>query len=200
MVSKRSEEVNMKSEVFKKELEYIKDEKIKESTVYILDKLPDYFYHIAASSTGKYHPEFSLGEMGLVRHVKVAVRIAEELFNNPSLCNFNEHEKDLIRMAIILHDGLKKGIKEEKYTLFDHPIIMANFLEENKDNLSISKEDVDDVIRMIKSHMGPWNVDNYTGKELPIPKNKDERFVHMCDYLSSRKFLNVKFNNNDIEL
>ena len=45
--------------------------------------------------------------------------------------------------------------------------------------------------------MGPWNT-NYKGNEvLPKPKTKYENFVHMCDYLASRKYLNIKFDNND---
>lgn len=67
----------MKSENFRCELSKIKDENIKKSTEYILNLLPDYFYTMPASTSGKYHPEFSLGEKGLVRHVKVASRIAE---------------------------------------------------------------------------------------------------------------------------
>ena len=49
--------------------------------------------------------------------------------------------------------------------------------------------------------MGPWNKD-YNGNEvLPVPKTKYENFVHMCDYLASRKYLNIKFDsNNDIIL
>ena len=73
----------MKSDVFKTELNFIKDNRIKESTKIILELLPNYFYEIPASSTGKYHPEFSLGTGGLVRHVKVAVRFAKELLDNP---------------------------------------------------------------------------------------------------------------------
>ena len=76
----------MKHEVFRKELDYIKDDRIRSSCEIILDMLPDYFYEIPASSTGKYHPDFSLGDGGLVRHVKVAVRIAKELLDNP--CTF----------------------------------------------------------------------------------------------------------------
>ena len=46
--------------------------------------------------------------------------------------------------------------------------------------------------------MGPWTTD-YKGNEiLEKPKDKYQRFVHMCDYLSSRKFLDIKFENNDI--
>jgi hypothetical protein len=47
--------------------------------------------------------------------------------------------------------------------------------------------------------MGQWNYDSYTKKEvLPKPKTAEQRFVHMCDYLASRKFIDVKFNGNDI--
>ena len=52
---------------------------------------------------------------------------------------------------------------------------------------------------MIESHMGPWNTNNYSDYVLEVPKNKYQKFVHMCDYLASRRFLDVKFKNNDIE-
>ncbi len=35
----------------------------------------EYWYHVGASSTGKYHPEYSLGEGGLMRHTVALVRI-----------------------------------------------------------------------------------------------------------------------------
>ena len=186
----------MKSDVFNVELNKIEDEDIKESTKYILNKLPDYFYEVPASSTGKYHPSFSLGKGGLIRHTKVAVRIAEELFSDSVFSTFTEHEKDIIRMAIILHDGLKSGINKEEYTSFSHPLIMSDFILENSSNLSISDEDTLCVCRLIKSHMGPWNKKGDI--PLPIPKEKDEIFVHLCDYIASRRFLNVNFDNNEI--
>ena len=34
----------------------------------LVDGLPDYIWHVGASSTGKYHPAYSLGEGGLMRH------------------------------------------------------------------------------------------------------------------------------------
>ena len=45
--------------------------------------------------------------------------------------------------------------------------------------------------------MGQWNVD-YNGNEvLPKPHNKYQRFVHMCDFLASKKFLEVEFDENN---
>ena len=53
---------------------------------------------------------------------------------------------------------------------------------------------------MISSHMGPWNQDFNGNEVLPKPSNKFQRFVHMCDYLASRKVIDVKFDSdNNIE-
>ena len=190
-----------KSEFFKKELEYIKNEDIKESLLYMINVLPDYFFEIPASSTGKYHPNFAASNNGLIKHTKVAVRIAYELLNNPVINKFTDREKDLIIMSLILHDGLKSGINHEKYTKFDHPLLVGEFIKENKANLNFSDEEIDFLKDAIASHMGPWTKD-YDGNEvLPYPKTKYQNFVHMCDYLSSKKFLNVEFdeNNNIVE-
>ena len=185
-------------EQFKTELNYIKNERIKNSLITMINKLPKYFFEVPASSTGKYHPNFSLGEGGLLRHTKAAVRIAYELFNDESLNNFTNDEKDLIIFSIVLHDGLKSGKTKSEYSLFEHPILMSNYVKENESELELIPEEIDFVCRCIETHMGPWTK-NYKGEEvLSPPKDKYQRFVHMCDYLSSKKFLDIKFVNNEI--
>lgn len=189
----------MKKEYFNIELNNIEDEKIKQSTEIILDMLPDYFYTMPASTSGKYHPLFSLGEGGLVRHVKVASKIGEELFRNSVFSNFDNHQKDLIRMAILLHDGFKSGKTYNGHTCTEHPLIMSNFILENKDNLPMTEEDSFTVSRLISTHMGPWTKDKQGNEVLRSPKEPDEIFVHLCDYIASRNFLNVAFENNEIK-
>lgn len=190
----------MKNKIFEKELTYIKNDRYKEEAKKIIDLLPDYFFEVAASSTGKYHPSFALGEGGLVRHTKVAVRIGKEILDDESIGYiFTDDEKDLMIISIIMHDGLKHGLIKEKYTRFDHPILMANFIEDNKDKTNFTKREIEFLSSAISSHMGPWNTNPYSDVTLPKPKNKYQRFVHMCDYLASRKFLDVKFENNDIQ-
>ena len=190
----------MKSDVFKTELNFIKDERIRNSTKTILELLPDYFYEIPASSTGKYHPSFSLGEGGLVRHVKVAVRFAKELLDNPIIGNkYTDNEKDVMIMALILHDGLKSGLTHNRYTQANHPTLIKNFVNDHKKDIELSNNELDLFSHVVESHMGIWNKD-YEGNEiLPIPKTKYENFVHMCDYLSSKKFLDVHFNGMEID-
>ena len=165
-----------KIETFQKEYQYIKSAKYKENIKILVDLLPDYFFEVPASSTGKYHPSFALGDGGLVRHTKVAVKMAYELLQNECIGNvFEDHEKDMIIMALLLHDGLKSGLKKSEFTAFDNFLTM-----------------------LIESHMGPWNTNSYSDVVLPKPNNKYQKFVHMCDFLASRKFLDVKFENNDI--
>ncbi len=185
---------------FNKELTYIKNPKYKKSAEELIKLLPDYFYEVAASSTGKYHPSFSLGDGGLLRHTKVAVKIAHELLEDEAIgYSFTENEKDLMIIALIMHDGLKHGKIKDKYVKFDHPILMANYIKENKDKTNLNDNEIEFLSNVIQSHMGPWNTNPYSNIVLPVPKNKYQRFVHLCDYLASRKFLDVKFNNNEIE-
>lgn len=187
-----------KHEVFLKEINYIKNSEYRKNTKILLDLLPDYFYEIAASSTGKYHPSYTLGNGGLVRHVKTAVRIGYELLNNQTIgYKFTDREKDLIVIALILHDGLKHGKDGKKYA-FNHPIIIADFIRENKNKTTLNDEDIEFTASTIEPHMGEWNTD-YNGFEiLPLPKNRYQRFVHMCDFLASRKFVNVNFDDNEM--
>ena len=186
-----------RKEIFANELAYFKNPHYKENAIFLLDQLPSYFFTIPASSTGKYHPSFSLGNGGLVRHTKVALKLAHELLENESIGYvFTADEKDMILLALLIHDGVKEGIPQERYARFDHPILVANLLRENKNTLTTDEAEF--IANMIESHMGQWNTNAYSKVVLPKPKNKYQKFVHMCDFLSSRKFLDVKFENDQI--
>lgn len=187
-----------KKDYFNREYGYIKDANKREDLILLVSGLPDYFFEIPASSSGKYHPLFASGEHGLVKHTKVAVRMAFELLSNPGLNNFTDSEKDIIIMALVLHDGFKSGKVKERYTRFDHPLLASQYVMENKDKLSLSEEEISLLTRVISSHMGIWNKDFNDNEVLPKPCDKYQRFVHMCDYLASKKFINVNFNGIDI--
>ena len=184
--------------MFLDELSYIKNEDYSDALLNIINMLPDYWFHEAASSTGKYHPDYALGEGGLLRHSKAAMRIGFELLENPAIGGkYTEREKDLMLMALLVHDGLKLGLPQEKYTRFDHPILMANFVIDNYKDIGISEEDAKFMGDVIKTHMGVWTTD-YNGNEvLEPPKTKYQNFVHMCDFLASRKCLLVPFDSEN---
>ncbi len=190
-----------REELFLDELGYIKDEELSEALLNIINLLPEYWLEEAASSTGKYHPDYALGKGGLLRHSKAAMRIGFELLNNPCIGDkYTDREKDLMLMSLLVHDGLKLGLPQEKYTRFDHPILMGNFILDNKDKIGLNLEDANFMNDVIKTHMGPWTTD-YDGNEvLEKPKTKYQNFVHMCDFLASRKCILVPFEDNNISV
>ena len=97
----------------------------------------------------------------------------------------------------MIHDGLKSGLKKSKYCLFEHPILISNFIKDNKNELDLTLDEIDFVSDAVLTHMGPWTKD-YKGNEvLTPPTSKSQKFVHMCDYLASRKFLEVKFDKDN---
>lgn len=187
-----------KKEIFKKELSYIKNVNFRKDAEYLIENLPDYFFTVPASSTGKYHPAFSLGEGGLVRHTKALVRIANDLLENPAIgSKYTSDEKDLMLIAGLIHDGLKHGNNYNKYVVFDHPLVAAEYIKSNKDKLSMDNSSLKLIVDVISSHMGPWTKD-YNGKEvLPAPKTKYENFIHMCDYISAQRYLDIKFDSDN---
>lgn len=184
-------------EIFETELEYIKNPKIREFTERVLLEVPEYFFNIPASSTGKYHSSFSLGDGGLVRHTQAAVRIAVDILSLEMFNKYCDDEKDIIISALILHDCAKKGIPETEYTVTEHPLIIAEFIIGNpKLNSILDNETLQKLLDCIRTHMGEFNKDYKTKKNvLPKPNSKLQNIVHLADYLSSRKYFDG-FNFN----
>ncbi len=186
-------------ELLKEELESIESRFVRKFVEHILTKVPDYFYHIPASSTGKYHPKYALGEGGLLRHTKAAVKIANSIFEATAVWNFDSETKDVIRAALILHDTCKNGFKGSKYTEFNHPMLVEKLIDISElQNIGIVKsthevELIHAIIGCIRAHMGCWNIDRYGTKVMPLPVTDEQKFCHLCDYLASRKFLEVEF-------
>ena len=174
------------------EVRMIKTEAVREFVKGALDMVPDYFWKVPASSTGKYHPKYSLGEGGLVRHTQCVVYIALELFNIDRY-NYPQNIKDCIIAALILHDTFKHGAVDElgrydQYSVTEHPLIASDFVRslENSEGAEYRFFIAD----LIKTHMGQWTQDYRTKKEiLPHPTTAMQDFVHLCDYLASRKEL-----------
>ena len=187
-----------REELFLDELSYIKNDDYADALLNIINMLPEYWLHEAASSTGKYHPEYALNEAGLLRHSKAAMRIGFELLLDPAIGNkYTDREKDLMLMSLLVHDGLKLGRPQEKYTRFDHPILMGNFIIDNRDEIGLNEEDAIFMNDVIKTHMGPWTKDYQGNEVLESPKTKYQNFVHMCDYLASRKCIIVPFDEEN---
>lgn len=190
-------------EFFNEVLDTFENDDLKEFCDQCLDTIPDYFWHVGASSTGKYHPEYALGDHGLARHTLALCRFLNHLFSIDCIGNqYTSRERDLLRIAGLMHDTRKSGSQEDydksKYTKFDHPILASNEVVKvwnDHNGKKISIEEAKLIRDVIKSHMGQWNTDKRSSVELPTPEDKYQIILHVCDYLASRKDIEIKFDN-----
>lgn len=193
----------LNSEIFAKELNYINNEIFRKIIATFLDTVPDYFQEVPASSSGKYHPFYALGRGGLVRHTKAAVKIAKDLLSlDYNKERFYTFKHDIIISSLIIHDSYKQGTSDSGsgHTEVLHPKICAEKFRSYIDNCMASNFAIysdaqklelyrfcTNVSDCVESHMGQWNADG----KLPTPGDNITYFVHMCDYLASRKYLIV---------
>lgn len=192
---------NEKAKIFDSILNTIENEDIRYFAEQCIETIPDYFWEVGASSTGKYHPQYALGELGLARHTCALVRFLNHILNVDCFGNkFTSREKDLMRVAGMMHDTRKSGDDEayakNKYTKFDHPLLAAN---EIRTLIGfISEEELELIASTIESHMGQWNTDKRSKVVLPLPENKYQKMIHLADYLASRKDIEVLFDGFEV--
>lgn len=190
----------LKQKVFADELKLIQTPELKEFVSALVNELPDYFFEVAASSTGKYHSETCLGAGGLVRHTKAAIMIAQDLFRDKVFNPFAQEEQDCIIIALMFHDGWKHGQADlndanfSKYTRFEHPIVAADNVEKAAKKCDINQKYIDLITCAMRSHMGPWTTSTRSSTTLPVPQSNIELFVHLCDYMASRSYLIYKLS------
>ena len=179
-------------------LSTIKNDDIREFAEVLLEGIPDYIWHVGASSTGKYHPAYSLGEGGLMRHQIAVVRFLNFFFELEQYnTKFTDREMDLMRVAGWIHDGRKSGEQSDyersKFTRFDHPVQMANVVR-SYDGKYLNHNELEFIAMCIESHMGQWSTDRKNSVVLPKPANVYQEFIHLADYLASRKDLTMAFD------
>ena len=181
-------------EVFEKELNYITNENLKEFIIECLEQAPEYFYHVPASSSGKYHPYQDLGEAGLVRHTKAVVQVAMDLIRCEQFL-VSKESKDEIISACILHDVIKNGFEDSGKTLIEHPLLASDFVQKVYDSGDYHSiwTNKNAIQSMIKTHMGIWNKDKEGNEILPLIGNYNDRglLVHLADYIASRKYVDM---------
>ena len=185
-------------------LSTFENEDIKNFAVELLNKLPDYIWDVGASSTGKYHPAYTLGQLGLMKHQVAVVRFINFFFELDQYKNrFDSRKRDLLRVAALVHDGRKSGSQEDyeksKYTKFDHPLIMGKEIYSYRDKNFLSEEELKYIAFAVSSHMGQWNTDKKVKDlTLPLPKDEAGELLHLADYLASRKCLNMSFEEYEL--
>lgn len=187
--------------IFARELQLIHDSNIKNFVITCFDKLcPDYFWTCPCSTTGKYHPQVSLGVGGLVRHTKLAVWWGLELINalrkSPGIKDIPPDKLiDETIATLLLHDMIKngKGLNAQGRPLESgvtgtHGVTLAC-----KINSDILDQDADDSIKRIMAgiagHMGIWTTDIFFRPDSKVDSTLKAfaNLIHLADYCASRK-------------
>jgi hypothetical protein len=190
--------------IFQKELNLIHDKTIKNFVITCFDKLcPDYFWTCPCSTTGKYHPQISLGVGGLVRHTKLAVwwgiELLKALGNSPGLQGIVSQDQlpDEVTATLLLHDMLKngKGLGSDGRPLDrgvtgTHGVTLANkIFEDYIDVPALNSDSFDRIYKGIAGHMGVWTTDDrYKPNNMVRPMIQAfAQLIHLADYAASRK-------------
>lgn len=177
--------------LFAKEINAIKDDDLKKLATAIIFNADDYFFTIPASSTGKNHPPFSLGEGGLVRHTKCVVYMVNCLCES---FNIDEYKRDMLIVAALAHDIKKQGNTPNGlgYTVHEHPLLAARYVCEVyfASDITVLNGVVGIIADLISSHMGKWGSDpKFIGdkKPLPMPESDCAKILQAADYIASRR-------------
>ena len=180
-------------------LDTIENEDMMKFALECIKTIPDYIYVCPASSTGKYHPSYSLNTGGLMRHTAALVRIMNHIFDIECMNNWTSRERDMLRIAGMMHDSRKSGSQDDyeksKYTKFEHPLLAAEVIRGFLGCGIIDDNEIDLIAETIEAHMGQWNTSNHSSVVLPKPRSRMQKMLHMCDYLASRKDIEIKFEN-----
>jgi len=174
---------------FMAEVDKIVDSTLKETALKIVEDVPEYFWNLPASSTGKYHPQCDLGAGGLVRHSIMTAIIAYDLVIAEIFVEDTQINRDLAIFTGLFHDILKYG-ENSTFTEFTHPIMSGIFVKDRLKSSNVNEDLSKIICNAIYSHMGKWNTSNYNpGIKLDVPITSFQKLIHTADYMSSRTYI-----------
>jgi len=153
----------------------------------------------AASSSGKYHPEVSNGDWGLLNHTALTLLVFDTFYTFYKVQGkYFEDTFDSCRAALILHDAWKythlSGKVNANFTTKEHGYVGAQKLltyirKHGNDYESKAQAIIMDSIVHVRYHMSNWchNIDesNYVKTDASTPNI----LVMLADFISSNKAL-----------
>lgn len=183
-----------KKAVFKELLDKFETEEMRLYCEDMIEQIPDYFFTMPSSTSGKFHTATQCKPHGQVYHVIMFGTIMNYLLSLK--CNMEKFkspiQRDAMRCTAILHDAIKCGWDGSQYTVHEHPMLAGQWIRETH-----VEHDIDDTIkeriaRMVERHSGSWTTSKYSTVVLPEPENEMEILVHECDILSSRPDIDMQ--------
>ena len=168
---------------------HITDPTVKEWVLkYFKETVPEYFWDVPASTSGKYHPSQAVTAHGLIKHTLMAfynlLDIMKLEYAHKSW-GIGERERSELLAAILVHDTFKCGKPVEgqdmaKHTIKNHEMIPLEFIP----------QEFPIIYSGVATHMGEWGAVK--------PECNLQFIVHLADYLASRKrFKKVAIRKNE---
>ena len=179
--------------VFKPQLESFETEEMRLYCEDMIKLMPDYLFDMPSSTTGKWHNATQCKPHGQIYHIlmfaeivnyRLALKGNKEKFKAPE-------QRDAIRCAAYFHDAWKLGDGASSYTVFDHPLIAAEWVRNTAVEHDVDQKIKDAIADMCAAHSGEFCTSKRSTITLPEPKNAMEFFVHECDILSSRNNIDM---------
>lgn len=189
--------MSKKTNVFKSILKQFETKELREYCEDMIELVDERIFRMPASTTYKYHNETQCKYGGQCYHVLMAATIMNHILELDYIKKniaTTEIQRDGMRTAMILHDSIKTGIDYGSYTVFDHPILAKEWIENTKVEHDVSKEIKKYIGNLVASHSGQWNSSKRSETLLPTPSNGAEFIVHLCDYLGSRSDLDMIYD------
>lgn len=186
--------------LFEKEIEYLNGENFKEFIKKAITLLPDYFFEVPASSSGKFHSALESGFGGLVYHTKAVAKVANYLVNLQQYKSaLDPMHRDCIITAALLHDCLKHNWENKTgFSVHEHPILASEFVKTDERLDGILDSNMREVIGgAIASHSGEWTTNKRSKTVLPSPQTLLEELVHLSDYIASRSDIHILFDDDE---
>jgi 23S rRNA maturation-related 3'-5' exoribonuclease YhaM len=169
------------------EVNKIHDAKLQKDVKKLLLACCDYTVDMGASSTGAYHPSFSNGTGGLVRHIKAVCKNVETIMKMiPAYDDTNEW--DIPYAAAILHDCMKYTEYDQKYTHENHPNLMA---------AKIREFGYERIAQCVETHMSRFNTCKHSNDVMPVPTKMEHMIVAISDMISAQKYVNIRFDESN---
>lgn len=186
--------------LFEKEIAYMEIENIKDFFKKAITLVPNYFFEVPASSSGKFHSSLECGFGGLVYHTRSVAKVANYLVNLQQYkSKLNEVERDCVICATLLHDCLKHDWENKTgFSVHQHPVLAAEFVKANKELDGIVSDEIRTMIGdAVASHSGEWTTSKRSKIILPSPQTLVQELVHLSDYIASRGDIHILFDDEE---
>lgn len=188
-----------KVEIFKEFLDGFETEDMRLYCEDMIERMPNYNFVIAASTTNKYHSPSQCTAGGQLKHVLQCCQTIAYILGLEYIQEKipKKRQRDCMRVAMCLHDSFKLGLPTDhnQYTVFQHPLIAAEWIKTEVVPHDIKQGLKNYIARLVSVHSGQWVTNKRTSDVLPKPETDDEFIIHLCDYLSSRSNIEMTFSD-----